>query len=267
MALAVCAAVRRQFSLPLEDVGHLYQWLTGRRKDSVQDLVGGLAEEKLEAMESNPKIAALLNLTGAERSATLSDKAKSVLYREYLNAKLNVLSTRPMVRAYTLAAIGYTVYLLTDLHGSPMILTEEQLVRWLAQRNLSKPSILCPLNPILNEVLTKADKSRLELDKFAPSFWSLWQKLNERPDLTAQERKVLALIRERAYQKVTVTVKGGDVIYADSETEEQVQEEQAARILDVLNSKAYETMTVHVRDGKVIQLGRKSRQKLSAVTG
>lgn len=108
MALAVCAAVRRQFSLPLESIGDVYQWLVGKRRESVQDLVAGLAQEKLEEMESNPKIAALLNLTGSEQGAALSDPTKSVIFREYFNAKFNVLSARPIHRAYALASIGPT---------------------------------------------------------------------------------------------------------------------------------------------------------------
>ena len=260
LALAICAAFRRQFSIPLEHTRKLYRWLVGKTTDSVQSLVADLARNAVANMESTPEIAALLKMTGDERSEALKDPVNKYIVQEYIFKKVNLSATRPVMQAMQLAKLGLPVYLYTDLDDSMMILTEFNLVTWVGQRSISQPAIVCPLNDILNAVLEKAGKPKLVLDRYCRSFSETWQKLQDRPDLTAAERRVVDVIRERDYQRVTVHVKGGEVIQAD--VEEDLSEQERAgiekAILDAVGSKGYQTVTLTETGGKVTRLTRRT---------
>ena len=229
----------------------------GKWRSSEEEAVIEAAAADAEKMFSDQT--ALVSKLQSEDARDLPVRA------QFVKALFDLDMLCPVRLAYRLASFGLPVYLIRHRTGC-QVAVEGALADLIAKREILSPVIVCPLNVIFNDVLKRVGKPLLGADGLARFISEQSQKFL-RSDLTAQERKVVALIRERDYQRVTVHVKGGDVIYADLETEEQVQEEQAKRILDVLNSKSYETMTVHVRDGKVIQLGRKSRQKLSAVTG
>lgn len=269
MALAVCANARRQFSLPLEDVGKLYQWLTGKRSDDVKELADWLGQKYLDGMHANPKLKALLNSDNPALTVAKSNVNRHLL-QECVRYKLSVLATPPITRAYRLAHVGLATYLLTDLKSSWMILEEGHFVEWLGKRKMQKPIILCPLNATFNEVLKRAGQPVLELDRVAPSFWATWQKLQDRPDLTATERKVIDLIRARDYQSVTVHVKGGQMLEAEQDTEEPPTEGEPSKrekqILRVLGCGDFETVTLKVHRGKVIRLNHKRPIKLNAAT-
>ena len=259
IALAVCAAVRRQFALPLEHTRKLYRWLVGKTPSHVEELVVFVGKQTIDSMERSPRFVALLKLRGDDLREALKDDVNRYTFQEYFFAKFKLETTRPIRLAYRLAHFGLPVYLVTDLKA-PMILTEFNMVDWIAHRLVDRPVILCPLNDILNAVLKKAGKPRLELDRFSRSFSDTWNELQDRPDLTAAERKVVDLIRAREYQRVTVHVKGGDVIQAD--VEEDLSEQERARIekaiLDAVGSKGYQTVTLTETGGKVTRLTRRT---------
>lgn len=262
MALAVCAAIRRQFQLPLEQIRDLYQWLLGLEQSSVQEAVAEVSRITLDLMLSNKKVAALLSLKGDELKAALKDEANRYTVEEYLNVKMSVECTRPIIHSLKLADLGFPVYVVGL--ETPMVLTEFQLVRWVGNRNIKKPSIVCPLNDIFNEVLVKIKQPPFQVDRFAHSFADYWNNLLESSDLTKSEREVIRLIREGAYQRVTVHVKGREVIRADVEEDltdaERTRVEKA--VMDIIGSKGYQTVVLTEQDGKLVQLKRKTPRKL-----
>jgi len=90
LALAICGELRRQFSLPLEQLRDLYRWL----KEQV-----------------------------------------------------------PFIHAFNCAEGGFPVYLVGM--NPLLILTEPLLIRFISDRRITDPIIICPLNGIFNEVLVK----------------------------------------------------------------------------------------------------------------
>ena len=268
IALAICAEIRRQFSLPLDHTRKLYRWLTDKRPDSLEQIVADIAEQNIAEMERHPKIASLLNLSRDDLGKALEEGAARYILREHARERINLMATRPVLQALQLAEIGYLVYLYTDFETQG-ILTEHNLVDWFAKRMVKKPVILCTLNDIFNAVLEKAGKPKLELDKIASSFLTTLQELQDRPNLTAAERRVVALIRERDYQRITAHVKGGDVIRVEQEEELSRGDpsDPEKRILAAINAGDHMSITVERRDGKIVQIRRKTSIKFDKVTG
>jgi DNA-binding transcriptional MerR regulator len=262
MALAVCAAVRRQFQLPLEKIRNLYRWLLGKEQSAVQEAVAEVSRINLDLMRSNEKVSALLSLKGDELKEALEDDINRYMFEEYLKVKMNTECTRPIMHSLKLAHFGLPVYVVGL--ETPMILTEFQLVRWVGDRHIKKPSIVCPLNDIFNEVLVKLKQQPFQVDRFAHSFADYWNDLLGSSDLTKSEREVIRLIREGAYQRVTVHVKGREVIRADVEEDltdaERTGLEKA--VMDIIGSKGYQTVVLTEQDGKLVQLKRKTPRKL-----
>jgi DNA-binding transcriptional MerR regulator len=268
MALAICAEIRNQFSIPLEQIRTLYRWLVGHTPSKVNEITTEIARFQINLMENNPKIAPLLKLSGDALREALKDEAKKFILLENLRHKINLSAVQPVIQALQLARTGQLVYLYTDFTES-LILTEHNFAKWIAMRAGNRPAVLCPLNDILNALLEKAGEPKCTLDEFGPSFLQTWQKLNDRPDLTAAERAVVQVIRERDYQRVTAHVKDGEVIRLEQEVEladgDQTQSEQ--KILTAINSGDHQSVTVVKCDGKIVRIGRKTSIKLDKATG
>ena len=98
-----------------------------------------------------------------------------------------------------------SLYLCTTVDSS-MILQEGNLVRWVAMRAACEPTIIFPLNEIINAFVQSAGREAFGLDTAMPSFMERWSKLQEHADVSISDREALRLIRERAYQRVTLRV-------------------------------------------------------------
>jgi len=268
LALSVCARLRRQLSLPLPQIGQLYLWLVGRKPDKVCSLLAEVAEFTLSSMERNEKIVRLLARRGEALTEALKEPANAHIVREYVGAKLNVLARTPVLLAVRLASLGFPVYLCTTVDSS-MILLEGNLVRWVAMRAACDPTITFPLNEIIKACVQSAGREAFGLDTAMPSFMERWSKLQEHADVSISEREALRLIRERAYQRVTLRVQGGQIVQIDTQEDIAVGSEEVREksIIELIKSKAYQTVEIVVQDGRTVALRRKIITKVPSGRG
>lgn len=260
-ALAVCASLRRQFSLPLEKVGELYRWLLDASASPTENLFAQQGRDVVARIEREHPT--LLAMTGEARRKSLADDASRYLLTEYLNAKLNSQRVCPIRYAFLSAKFtGEYVYLYTDFEAK-MILFEENLAHAFALRLGKKPAIVCPLNNVFDELLIDMGKSPLERDKNTPSLMDRWKQLESRVQVTRDEEEVLRLLRSKRYQRVTVHLKDGQVLRADCEGELPKAEatKHNAQILNAVADGGYCTVMIQKRDGQIVRLTRTDTMK------
>ena len=211
---------------------------------------------------------------------------------KYATALDDVLSTEPIRQTFRWLDCGFGVYLVIDNLGW-RVLPEAVVAKGMWNRkplqcavpDASLPetpamvgaifgtAILCPLHIVLRTVVGKLRgwKTIEDWNKLVEEFQFLpIEAFQNKPDLTAQERKVIDLIREHDYQSVTVHVQGGRVIEAERETEEPKTEggpsEREKQILQLLGCGDFETVTVKAHRGKITRLKHKQPVKLNAAT-
>jgi hypothetical protein len=239
----------------------------GRSIDDVSSLLADVAESTLRNMEANEKISRLVRLQGEALTQALKEPANAYLVREYIGCKLNALARTPVVLAVKLASLGLPAYLCTTFATS-IILQETNLVRWVAMRAAREPTIVFPLNDVINEIMERAGRPKFGLDTTTPSFMDSWLKLQEQADeadVSISEREALRLIREHAYQRVTVHIDGGQIVQIDTHEDVPVTSEKA--VSELIKTKAYQTVEIVVRDGKVAVLRRKTVTKVPSGNG
>ena len=262
MALAICTAVRRQLSIPLENLRNLYRWLIGRKRSKLQEMQANRAKEYVKNLMADGEITSLQALEGDALREALKDEMKRFIVHEYINAKIEEQSTRPILKALKLAKLGIPVYLIGL--DSPLILPESHLVHWVIGRNVMKPTVLCQINWIFNEVLVKLGRQPFGMDKYSRPFFDYWKDVQARTKVSDNERKVLDIIRRHNYQRVTVLVEGGRIVRADIE-EKLANKELAAienTIMDLIGRKEYQTVTIIEQDGKLVNLSNKTQEIL-----
>jgi DNA-binding transcriptional MerR regulator len=265
-ALCVCASLRRQFSFPLEKVGGLFGWLLSPPRDSLERFIADRGKQSLAVVES--EVAQLRSLTGDALKKALADDRCRFVVSVYLQASLDALRVCPIRYAFSCARRGYTVYLYTDFEDS-IILFEENMANVIVERFPTGPGIVCPLNTVFDEFLAAAGKSVLARDTLTKPLSAKWQELQNRIQLTEDEREVVGLIREKAYQRVTIHLNDGRIVRAD--VEEDLSKSGAAKrdrqILDAIKANDFSTVTVQKADGQIVRLSRKSTVKFDRVTG
>ena len=256
LALCVCAALRRDLSLPLDRIGPLYGWLSGKQPDAIAQTLAAIGKASVAHMEANPKFSALLKLSGDAR--TKAFREHSVVLGEYVAGKLNALGDHPTLLAMRMAELGFPAYLVTDFH-SHMILQERNAIDALATRFLKRPTIVFPLNDLFNELRKTKNLQPFQLDHAVPSFLDEWRELQSRADVSPTEQKIIKLIRGRTYQRITVHVKEGVIIQADLDEEVSggVPSRTEADILDLIRSGGFQTIKVQQMDGTIVRIGRK----------
>ena len=268
VALAICVRLRDHFSLPLERTGRIYAWLSGKHLDEVDEIIAAEAERTLEIMQRDPKVAAIRKGDFRDFPKGKSDEAVRSLVRRYVNASINKASQRPASLALKMAQSGLPVYLVTNLEEF-MMLSEYNLVQWVSERLVSKPTIIFPVNDVLNKILAVKGIPQHTLDRLFTSFRTYWDKLEQRAELKPSEQEVLRLIRERGYQRITAHIKEGQIIRVERDEDltvrEQIKLEQ--EILEAIRNGDHQTVTVEKRDGKIVRIGRKASIKLDKVTG
>ena len=156
---------------------------------------------------------------------------------------------------------GFTVYLLTDLKETFILDTDlefEDLFKLgFFRGNESRGYIFLKLNPLVNRLLKWRDLPELKIRN--DIYDSLDVARNEERAHSQQESEVLRLIREKAYQRILVYLKGGKVVKVD--VEEELSEDELAKrekdIRDILKDKDYQTITIQRHDGRIVRISRK----------
>jgi hypothetical protein len=268
LALATCAALRRQFSLPLEKLGELRRWLMGIREDENMDFYADIADQIVAGVERD--YADLLSLTGKAREEALKDSASRYVLREYWSAKLDTLRRCPIRYAFQCVSLfGNTIYLYTDCEDIFMLLFEENFVSAIAHRLHSKPLIIFPLNSIFNELNTTLGKPLMKRDQWAPPLSESLDKLYQREEVTTNEREALKLIRNKEYRRVSLVTNNGTVIRAEVEGEvyNKEQKKQAKKIISSITKGDFSNVSIQQANGELVRLVRKETIKFNTVTG
>lgn len=264
LALAVCASLRRQLSLPLEKVGWLYRWLMDASGDPEE--VRRAEMGRVLATHIERDYPDLFRRTGEKSKTGTIDDATRFFRDEYANAKLDSYRACPIRYAYFSAKFACEpVYLYTDFE-TRMILFEQNLVSAIAMRFKTNPVVICPLNSVFDEFLKATGKPLLGDDKKPSSTFDEWKERESRVQITADEQEILRLLRSKQYQRVTVHLKDGRLLRAD--IEEELPKVEAAKlngqILDSIQEGRFTTVSVQKGDGAILRLLRKSTVKFSA---
>lgn len=257
LALCICSELRRQFSLPLSDIGNLYKWFLGKKTDKVNETLAMIGELNIDSMRQNPKISKLLSLQGQDLIEALKDEVNRYVVSEYCRYQINRMSTEPVKQAWKLASLGLVVYLYTDLK-STLILPENNLVQVITTRLPKQPTIIFPLNPIFNLLRDRLSLPPFPLDKYDSAFLGKWNQLNKEARLSKEERKVLDLIRSKKYQRIVVHLEGGEVIRATADEDLPLEDRQKLEksIQEAISDHRYQTISISVQDGKPVRLKR-----------
>jgi DNA-binding transcriptional MerR regulator len=277
VALAICSRLRDHFFLPLDQAGNVYEWLISKPRNRGRESQDKLNEIKSEVMKLNPTLGAHMNddypdLSKREPDFTFRPKEKNgprfdVWIKRYATIEIQK-NCRPSGAALKMAQAGFGVYLITDLK-SFRILGDDELVQWISNLTVAEPMIVFPLNDILNKILTVKRMPQFELDQYLTTFRSYWHDAERAANLTAQEREIIRLIRERRYKSITAHIKDGQLVRLETEEElpakDRVKSEEA--ILEAVRSGNHQTITVVKGDGKIVRLVRKASIKLDRVTG
>jgi DNA-binding protein YbaB len=237
------------------------------KRQGIQTYIAEIAEDKLERMRNNPKVAAIIEGRRHELKGEIDDKAIDYVVKEYISATINRACNQPVFHILKMAQLGIAIYLVTDQETS-MIVSETNLVKSISGRIISKPTLIFQLNDLLNEILEKSGLPTFTLDKYLTSFRDYWEKIEERADLTEAEREVIRLIRERDYQRVTAQVKGGEIIRVEREEDLPTREQDKLEelILNAIREGDHQTITLQKCDGKLMRINRKESIKLGKVT-
>lgn len=264
LALAVCAALRRQFSLPLEKVGKLYWWLMNASDDKREAFFAKQGRETAANMERGNED--LLNKIGQAKKVEQLDDVSRFYLLQYVRAKLESHREFPILYAFLSAKIaGEHVFLYTDFEV-PMILFEQNLANAIGMRLLTKPTVICPLNAIFDELRKEMGDPPLEGDKMTPLLVEKWKKLESRVQITADEQEILRLLRSKQYQRVTVHLNSGRMLRADCEEELPKMEasKRDALILETIAEGSFATVTIQKKNGEIFRLSRTETLKFSA---
>lgn len=280
LALCVCASLRTQFSLPLERVGGLAQWLLGKRSVRMELVsfdgankwkphAASLAKAGRETLAAVEKqIADLLSLGDESLARALKDDANRFKLSAYCQVKLLSLCDRPILYAHKLAELGFTIYLFTDFDDSAVV-GADGLADFLAGRSRKKPFALCCLNSIFDTAKAKAGQTLLHSEKAAKLFSTYLREQKEHLPAQTAEGEVLRLIRAKNYNSVTVYKRQGQIIRAEAE-EDLFTSSPAkcdADILQAIKGKDFSTVKVSRADGQTVGLMRKTTIKFDKVAG
>lgn len=115
---------------------------------------------------------------------------------------------------------GFNMFLCTNLEDSFGFDTESEVyeIVLLIGDKTNKPTIVLPLNKIVNDVLEKLGLKGLEIDDQL-RFFNLAKMMGakNKKELAKAEEKIISLIRERQYQTVTARVKDGRIAHIKRE--------------------------------------------------
>jgi DNA-binding transcriptional MerR regulator len=268
LALAVCASLRRQFSLPLEKLGELRRWLMGAREDKHMERFAKEGELISKGFEED--FSELFDETGSFRIEALDDDFNRFIFQQHIQARLNIMRRWPIRYAYQSAKVfGETVYLYTDCEDTFMLYYEKNLSQLIALRALDRPILIVPLNKLFDGINKALGQSPIKQDKFGAPYSEELRALNEREEVTEDERKVLELIRDRSFTRVNLVTDKGKVLRAETEGEISDAElrKQAKQIVSAVSAGDFATVSVQQANGEVVRLVRKEKHKFAPATG
>jgi len=271
IALAICAKLRESLALPLKETGSVYRWLIGKSPSSHERMRAARAERYLSSAREDTRMMALID--GYPESITeKKGRAREIeegLLNEYINEGVELYVTEPVEYALTLAQRGIPIVLLSDLQTS-YILSDKALVNWVAISLVKTPTIIFPLNDVLNEVLKKREGFQYKVREEYSVLYTL-KKLRELTEISPNEKAVLHAIREREYNRVTAYIKGGQIVRIEKTEQESLTSKEQSKlekqILEAIRKSDHQTVTVEKRDGEIVTIGRKASVKLGTVTG
>jgi DNA-binding transcriptional MerR regulator len=269
LGLCICNRLRQLFSLPLDKVGELMQWLLGKRTDlsspRMKSRTEGARESLVVFRKENAKLVSL-DPDAMNRAWQEDETVRDTIWL-YDQLRVLVMGDRPLVQAYEVAERRTLVYLVTDFKEYD-ILSKDQLANFARNGMLETPLILCPINPIINEVLTAAGMPPLP-EPVTPESPSMGYPFDTTVPVSGDELKALNLLRAKTSQSVTLHKCDGEITQA--EVEEKLKragvEPDDTEILRAIKSDDFSNVSVHKADGKVVGLKRKTTIKLNKVTG
>jgi len=124
---------------------------------------------------------------------------------------------------------GFNMFLRTNLEDSFGFDTESEAyeIVLLIGDKTNKPTIVLPLNKIVNDVLEKLGLKGLEIDDQL-RFFNLTRMMGakNKKELAKAEEKIIFLIRQRQYQTVTAKVKDGKMVHIKREENFPINQER-----------------------------------------
>jgi DNA-binding transcriptional MerR regulator len=246
-ALRICADVKNRIPLSLEAIGGIYRWLISPgRIPSPKEIEHGVGLMMRE-LEASPDGSELVKDAHARRAA--ERQLRAMLQRP----------KPPVEAALEAAEGGMPIYFFTDLEQH-VILPEATLEQLVQTRLANKPAILFQLNNSFNAVRAKLNLKALPFRGYSVDELV---KVIAQSKLTSKELQILKLIRERAYQRITLEVKGGDVfqVFVDDELPVSALEDAEKKVVDAIRSGAYQQLTLRVQEGGIFRLARKTSLK------
>jgi hypothetical protein len=163
-----------------------------------------------------------------------------------------------------ISTYGFTVWLLTDCKTTFIMdsdLEFEDLFN-LGYFRADGPQgyIFLKINPIVNRLLSCL-KTPIELKTHHRIYSTIHKGRMEQSTQSPQEFEVLRLVRDGGYDRISVQLKNGKIISA--ETEEEIPDSDRKRLLEIIEQNKYQTVTIKKHDGKIVRLSRKIPFKFS----
>jgi len=169
--------------------------------------------------------------------------------------------------ASVISKLGLAVYLLTDLSTTFIMESDlefEFLIRqgyFRVQRHGS--FLLVHMNPIVNRLLIALGEEPLETSEEAYIARRNASRVTiQFPEngLTSNERDLVRLLRAKADQRITVTVKDGNIVHAA--IDEQIQPDADVdidnQLASVLETQDFGTLTINKKGGKLVSMNRRT---------
>lgn len=170
-----------------------------------------------------------------------------------------------------IARFGFSVYIMTDLKET-FVMDSDLEFKDMFQMGYFRGDepqnyIFIKVNPLVNRLLGCLKKP-IELKTHNIIYDSIDDHLFDRKVHSNEEHNVLSLIRDKKYQRISVQIRDGRIISADTEEElSDIEKEKKEKdIIDVIKSKDYQTVTVQKHGGKITRISSKTHIKLGKVT-
>lgn len=166
-------------------------------------------------------------------------------------------TTSSQLEIYTLACFrGEKMLLLIEEDTKAFFLTEKEFVvyNFFLDENPS-PLLILPFFSFIQETLTRSVNFSININKN-----SLVKGLLE-ASLSDREKKILEIVRDKAYQEITITKQNGDEMIIKPKSRRQ-GDFSDKDIIGIINAKAYQNVTVSTVGGKKIILVNEERIKV-----
>ena len=167
-----------------------------------------------------------------------------------------------------ISAERFALYLVTDLKESFRMISDAELqstsMSGLFRGDEPAAFILLKLNPLVNKITRLLDHP-FQLQTSSAAYEAIDETLDAVTVRNHKEREVLRLVREGDYDRISIQLKDGNIVSA--ETEKEISKSQQNRLLDILNNREFQTVTVTKHDGEIVKIKQKVTIKFLQTTG